>query len=180
MGKEYPEIDQPIRDWIANQKMFFVSTAPLSGDGLVNCSPKGMDTFRLLGPKRIAYLDLTGSGVETIAHLNENGRITIMMCAFGETPKIFRFYGTGQAFQIGSDEYEELLPNFEALPGARSIIHIDVERIIDSCGWSIPFYDYAGERDVLVKWSDSKGDEGVREYQSNNNRESLDGLPGID
>jgi hypothetical protein len=179
MGKEYPEIDQTIRDWIEKQKLFFVSTAPLSASGLVNCSPKGMDTFRVLGSRSIGYLDLTGSGVETIAHLKENRRITIMMCAFEGPPKIFRFYGRGEAFEKGSARYAELVPQFEEFSGARSIIHIEIDHIIDSCGYSIPLYDYAGERDVLIKWADTKGDEGVANYQQENNRESLDGLAGL-
>ncbi len=179
MGKEFAEIDQPIRDWVAAQKMFFVATAPLAGDGLVNVSPKGMDTFRVLGPKTIAYLDLTGSGVETIAHLNENSRITIMMCAFEEPPKIFRFYGKGEVFEAGTEEYAELIPQFEESIGARSIIRVEVDLIRDSCGYSIPFYDYTGERDVLSKWAESKGEEGIKQFQQENNRESLDGLPGV-
>ena len=179
MGKEFPEIDQKIRDWIAGQKMFFVATAPLDRGSLVNVSPKGMDTFRVLGPRSIAYLDLTGSGVETIAHLKENSRITIMMCAFEGPPNIFRFYGRGEVFEKGTERYAELLPHFEDNIGARSIIHIDVELVRDSCGYSIPLYGYTGERDVLSKWADAKGEEGVREYQKQNNRVSLDGLPGI-
>ena len=179
MGKEYPEIDQAVREWIAKQKMFFVATAPLSGESLVNVSPKGMDTFRVLGPKTIAYLDLTGSGVETIAHLRENGRITVMMCAFEGSPKIFRFYGTGRVFEKGSEDYDELIAQFDEPVGARSIIQVDIDLIRDSCGYAIPLYDYAGERDVLSKWAESKGEEGVKTYQQENNLESLDGLPGM-
>jgi hypothetical protein len=179
MGKEFPEIDQPIRQWIAEQKLFFVSTAPEAQDGLVNCSPKGMDTFRVLGPREIAYLDLTGSGVETIAHLRENGRITIMMCAFQGPPKIFRFYGKGEVLEKGSDRYKELISQFDEIVGARSIIHIELELIRDSCGYSIPLYEYSGERDVLSKWAESKGEEGVQAYQQANNLTSLDGLGGL-
>jgi len=179
MGKEYAELEPAIREWISQQKIFFVSTAPVSPDGLVNCSPKGMDTFRVLGPRTLAYLDLTGSGVETIAHLRENGRITIMMCAFDGPPKIFRFYGRGEVFEKGSDRYGELISEFIGLPGVRSIIHIDVDRIIDSCGYSIPLYDHRGERDVLSKWAEKKGEEGVQRYQQENNRVSLDGLDGL-
>ena len=180
MGKEYAEIDGAIRDWVGNQKMFFVATAPLAPGGLINCSPKGMDTFRILGPRTIAYLDLTGSGVETIAHLRENKRIVIMMCAFEGSPKIFRFYGKGQAFQKGSPQYDEYVSNFQEFPGARSIIYIELDRIIDSCGYSIPLYDYAGERDVLVKWAENKGTDGVKKYVEENNQTNLDGLKGID
>ncbi|MFT4550267.1 MAG: hypothetical protein ACI8XO_002168 [Verrucomicrobiales bacterium] len=179
MGKEFDQIDSSIRTWIEKQKLFFVATAPSSADGLVNLSPKGMDSFRVLGPNTIAYLDLTGSGIETIAHLKDNPRITVMMCAFEGPPKIFRFYGRGEAFLAGSDRYKELLPKFGQLPGARSIIHIELDRIIDSCGYSIPLYEHAGDRDVLSKWADAKGEQGVRDYQQEKNRTSLDGLEGM-
>ena len=179
MAKVFPEIDQKIRDWISAQKMFFVSTAPLSADGLVNCSPKGTDSFRVLGPTTIAYLDYTGSGVETIAHLRENQRITIMMCAFEGPPKIFRFHGKGEAFETGSPRYNELVPHFEEGSGARAIIHIELDRISDSCGYSIPLYDYVSDRQALTKWADTKGPEGIQDYQQQNNRHSLDGLPAI-
>lgn len=180
MAKTYPEINSKIRDWITNQKIFFVSTAPLSSEGLVNCSPKGMDSFCILGPRTVAYFDLTGSGVETIAHLKENGRIVIMMCAFDGPPQIIRFHGKGRVLQKGTPEYDAQISNFEEYPGARAIIVIDVDRISDSCGYSVPFYDYKGERDVLLKWAKVKGEEGVAEYQAKNNRKSLDGLEGLD
>ncbi|MFC7338952.1 pyridoxamine 5'-phosphate oxidase family protein [Haloferula chungangensis] len=179
MAKTYPEIDSKIRDWVAKQRIFFVSTAPLSGDGLVNCSPKGMDSFRILGPQTVAYFDLTGSGVETIAHLKENGRIVIMMCAFEGPPQIVRFHGKGRVLPKGTAEYDEMISNFEEYPGARAIIVIEVDRISDSCGYSVPFYDYKGERDTLLKWAKVKGDDGIAEYQSLKNRTSLDGLEGI-
>lgn len=179
MGKEYPLIDDTIRHWIKKQKLFFVSTAPLSGDGLVNCSPKGIDTFRVLDERTIAYLDLTGSGVETIAHLKENGRITIMMCAFEGPPKIFRFYGKGSVLEKGSGEYAERIHAFEEFVGARSIIKVDVERIIDSCGYSVPLYAFKDDRDVLLKWAETKGEDGVRGYQAEKNAKSLEGLEGL-
>ena len=179
MGREFSEIDEEIRGWIARQKIFFVSTAPMSGNGRVNVSPKGMDTFRVLGPRSVAYLDLTGSGVETIAHLRENGRITIMMCAFTGPPRIFRFYGRGEVYERGTEKYAECIPRFEELVGSRSIIHIEVDLIRDSCGYSIPLYDFRKDRDVLTKWADAKGEEDLVRYQQENNRESLDGLPGI-
>ena len=179
MGKEYPEIDPAIRDWIAQQKMFFVSTAPLAQDGLINCSPKGMDTLRVLGPRTIGYLDMTGSGVETIAHLKGNKRIVIMMCAFDGPPKIFRFYGKGEVLEIGTEKFNELVPQFEKGIGARSIIRIEIDLIRDSCGYAIPLLDYTGERDVLSKWAESKGLEGVRKYREENNQVSLDGLEGL-
>ena len=176
MGKEYPIIDDSIREWIEKHKVFFVSTASLATDGLVNCSPKGLDAFRVLEERSIAYLDLTGSGVETIAHLKENRRITIMMCAFEGPPKIFRFYGRGEVFEKGDDEFAELIGAFGDTLGARSIIKIDVERIIDSCGYSVPKYEFKEARDTLRKWAETKGEEGVLEYQASKNMKSLDGL----
>jgi len=151
----------------------------LSGDGLIHCSPKGLDTFRVLDERTIAYLDLTGSGVETLAHLKENGRITIMMCAFEGPPKIFRFYGKGSVLEKGSVEYAQRSHAFEEFAGARSIIKVDVERIIDSCGYSVPLYVFKEDRDVLLKWAESKGEDGVREYQAAWNVKSLDGLDGL-
>lgn len=177
MGKDYPEITPKIADWVGRQKMFFVATAPLSADGMVNCSPKGMDTFRIIGPKTVAYLDLTGSGVETISHLGENGRIVIMMCAFEGPPDIHRFHGRGEALLTGTPEYDALIGHFDELPGTRSIIRIAVDRISDSCGYSVPFYEYKGDRDGLVKWAEKKGEAGIRDYQRENNARSIDGIP---
>ena len=177
MGKDYPEIDSKIAEWVGRQKMFFVSTAPLSPTGMVNCSPKGMDTFRILGPRTVAYLDLTGSGVETISHLKENGRIVIMMCAYEGPPDIYRFHGRGEALLKGTPEYDALIEHFDELPGARSIIRISVDRISDSCGYSVPFYTYKGDRDALVKWAQAKGEEGIVDYQKQKNKTSVDGLP---
>ena len=179
MGKVFDSIDEKIRTWISNQKMFFVATAPLSGDGLINLSPKGLDSFRVLDDHTIAYLDYTGSGVETIAHIKENQRIVIMMCAFEGAPRIFRFHGRGIPLEKGTDEFNELIGNFDETLGARSIIKIDVERISDSCGFTVPIYSFQGDRDTLKKWAEQKGEEGVVEYQKNNNMVSLDGLEGL-
>lgn len=159
--------------------MFFVSTAPLSGDGLINCSPKGLDTFRILGSHEVAYLDLTGSGIETISHLRENGRILFMFCAFEGPPKIVRLHGKGEALLVDTPEYEALRDQFPDLPGSRSIIKAKIDRISDSCGYSIPVLEFKGDRDALSKWANTKGDEAIRDYQRTQNRESLDGLPGI-
>jgi hypothetical protein len=177
MGKDYPEITPKIAEWVGRQKMFFVATAPLAADGMVNCSPKGMDTFRILGPKTVAYLDLTGSGVETIAHLGENGRIVIMMCAFEGPPDIHRFHGRGKALLKGTPEYDAMIEHFDELPGTRSIIRIEVDRISDSCGYSVPLYEYKGDRDGLIKWAQKKGEAGIQAYQRENNAHSLDGIP---
>lgn len=179
MAKTFPEIDPKLRAWIAQQHMFFVATAPLAADGMVNCSPKGLDVFRVLGPRRAAYLDLTGSGVETIAHLRENGRIVLMFCSFDAAPRIVRLHGTGRAHPVGTPEFQALLPHFEALPGARSIVEVDVARISDSCGFGVPRMVYEGERTTLTDYWEQKGGDGASTYQRENNARSLDGLPGL-
>ena len=179
MGKQFEEITPEIRSWIAEQRMFFVATAPTATTGLVNCSPKGMDTFRVLGPKEIGYLDLTGSGVETAAHLRENGRIVLMFCAFDGPPKIVRFHGLGEYCTPGSAGFEEVAKSFHILPGTRGIVRCKTLRISDSCGFSVPLYEFKEERDTLVKWAESKGANGLKEYRNNRNATSIDGLPGL-
>ena len=180
MGKVYEKIDSKMRDWVAQQRLFFVATAPLAGDGLLNCSPKGMDTFRILDDHTVAYLDLTGSGVETIAHLKENGRIVIMFCAFEGPPNIIRFYGQGEAIEPNHPEFAALQSEFPTYPGIRSVIRVHVTRIADSCGFAIPLYDYQGERDTLIRYAERKGPEGMADYRAENNVQSLDGLPGLE
>lgn len=179
MGKIYSEIDAPTSAWIEAQHIFFVSTAPLSADGHINCSPKDTAALRILSPTLVAYQDLTGSGVETIAHLRENGRIVLMFCAFDKIPRIVRLYGKGEVVLPESQEYRSLATNFPDRPGTRSIIRISLDRIADSCGFGVPFYDYIGERDVLEKWAFHKGAEGVAEYQAQKNAMSIDGLSGL-
>ena len=137
MGKLYDEITADLADWLGQQRVFFVATAPIAAGGLLNCSPKGMDTLRILGPREVAYLDLTGSGIETIAHLRENGRIVFMFCAFEGPPKIVRFYGTGEVFARGTPDYERLRMLFPDHPGARAVIRADLTRIGDSCGYAV-------------------------------------------
>lgn len=179
MGKEYTEIDERVRKWIGRQQMFFVATAPLAGDGLVNCSPKGLDSLRVLGPKEIAYVDTGGSGIETVAHLKENGRIVLMMCAFDGPPKIFRFYGRGTVVLPQDSGFEALLAEFPPLPAARNIIRIDVERIMDSCGYGVPLYEFRNHRDSLSNYFNERTDEEIWAYRRERNSESLDGLPGL-
>ena len=180
MGKTYDHIDDKLRELIAKQKIFFVATAPLSGDGLVNLSPKGLDgTFQVLSPTSVAYLDFVGSGVETIAHVRENGRMTIMFCAFEGPPKILRLYGRGRVVEKSDPEYPELAARFPDLPGARAVICLDCERITDACGFGVPLMSYEGDRSQLTAYAERKGPEGMREYQEKNNRQSLDGLPGL-
>ena len=179
MGKQFTEIGPALAEWVRAQHLFFVATAPLARDGLVNCSPKGMDSFRILGPRRVGYLDLTGSGAETAAHLRENGRIVLMFCALAGSPRIVRFHGTGAHRAAGSDEFRQLRPLFPSHPGIRGIVVADLHRISDSCGFGVPRYEYAGERDTLARWAEKKGPEGVAAYQRERNALSLDGLPAL-
>ena len=179
MGKEYSEIDTRLENWIARQHLFFVATAPIASDGLINCSPKGLDTLRVLGPRKLAYADLGGSGVETVAHLRENGRITLMMCAFEGPPKIYRFYGHGRSVEPHDREFAELVRQFPQQPTVRNVIVVDVERIIDSCGYGVPEYDFRKHRDSMANWVKSKSADEMQAYRRENNAESLDGLPGL-
>ena len=179
MGKSYDAITPELSHWIHQQRMFFVATAPLDSAGLINCSPKGMDTFRVLGPREVAYLDLTGSGVETIAHTRENGRIVFMFCAFEGAPKIVRLHGTSEVLTWGSPECEALAPSFPDYPGKRAIIRASLVRIGDSCGYAVPRYEYADERDTLVRWAEAKGSDGLSAYRHQKNSRSLDDLPGL-
>lgn len=179
MGKEFEAIDDKLQRWIEKQRMFFVATAPLDGNGHVNCSPKGLDSLRVLGPRQLAYVDLGGSGIETVAHIRENQRITIMLCAFDGPPKIFRFYGRGRAVEPGNTEFNDLVARFPEQPSVRNIIVIDVERIMDSCGYGVPEFDFRKDRESMANWINSKTDEELAQYRRDNNSESLDGLPGL-
>ncbi|MDX1516351.1 MAG: pyridoxamine 5'-phosphate oxidase family protein [Woeseiaceae bacterium] len=180
MGKEYQEIDAAIERWIERQHVFFVATAPLAGDGRINCSPKGLDSLAVLGPRQLAYADVGGSGIETVAHLKENGRIVIMLCAFDGPPKIFRFYGQGRAVEPHDREFEDLAPRFADLPAIRNFVVVDVDCIRDSCGYGVPLYDYRQQRDSLPNWCNKKSGDELLEYRIENNATSLDGLPGLD
>lgn len=177
MAKFYDTISDDLREFIEAQQMFFVASAPLSGEGHVNLSPKGLNCFRVLSPSSVAYLDLTGSGNETSAHLRENGRITFMFCAFEGPPRIMRLYGTGQVALPGSDEWAELSPLFELYQGARQIVVAQIDLVQTSCGFAVPLYSYEGQRDTLLRWADNKGEEGVANYQREKNVCSMDGLP---
>jgi hypothetical protein len=179
MANAYESIDEKLAGWIAKQHVFFVATAPLSVDGHVNLSPKGLDTFAVLDPHTVCYLDLTGSGVETIAHLRENGRITIMFCAFEGPPRIVRLQGRGQVHLRGTVRYDELAPRFPARTGSRSVIAVAVERVADSCGYAVPRLRYDSDRDALDKWADHKGGDGIAAYWREKNLTSIDGLPGL-
>jgi hypothetical protein len=179
MGKVYDQIDETLAGFIERQHLFFVGTAPDSPDGHMNVSPKGLDTFRILGPKSVAYLDLTGSGIETVAHLRQNGRITIMFCAFDGRPLIVRLYGRGRVVEPGDPEWGGLIANFPHYPGVRSVVVADVERIADSCGYAVPLYEYKGERSQLIDYANKKGAEGLEEYKARKNRASIDRIAGL-
>lgn len=179
MGKQFEDITDDMKAWLAGQRLFFVATAPIAEDGLLNCSPKGMDSFRVLGPKEVGYLDLTGSGIETVAHLRENGRIVLMFCAFDGPPKIMRFHGTGTYHTAGSAGFREVAHHFPTLPGTRGIVRARLSRISTSCGFAVPRYEFVDERDTLLKWAESKGPEGVAAYHVTRNARSIDGLPGL-
>ncbi len=181
MGKEFSEIDADLQKWVERQQLFFVATAPLSGDGLVNCSPKGRDTLRILGPRQIAYLDLGGSGIETVAHVKENRRIVIMLCAFEGPPKIVRFHGLAQVIEHGDDGFAELVAGFPPTPSPpRSVIRVDVRRISDSCGYGVPLYEFKSDRSSIENYVKDKDPADLRAYLRSNNAQSLDGLPGLE
>jgi hypothetical protein len=178
MGRVLEAITDELAEFIAAQRVFFVATAP-TGGGHVNLSPKGLDTFAVVDPKTVAYLDLTGSGVETVAHLRENGRITIMFCAFDGKPNILRLYGRGEVLPIGEPSADALLPRFGAYPGARSVICVQVDRASTSCGYGVPLLSYEGERDQLLQFAERRGPDGLVEYRGEKNAVSIDGLPGL-
>ena len=180
MSQVFEALDDRLTDWIRRQHVFFVATAPLAADGLVNLSPKGLDTFAVVDQRRVAYLDLTGSGVETVAHLRENGRIVVMFCAFEGKPRILRLHGRGRAVLPGDHRFDDLARCFPPRPGIRSVIEVDVVRIADSCGFGVPLMDYRGERSELDSWAEKKGPERLADYRAKKNAVSLDGLPGLE
>ena len=180
MGKVYEAIDGRLRAFVESQPMFFVATAPTEGH--VNVSPKGTrGTFAVLGESRVAYLDYTGSGIETIAHLRDNGRITLMFCAFAGPPNIVRLHGRGEVVLPEDPRFPTLRPAFDGQEdhGVRSIIVVEVERVSDSCGFAVPYFDYVGERTLLAEWAGRKSDEDLAVYRKQRNGASIDGLPGL-
>ena len=177
MGKFHSSIGEKHQEFIEAQHMFFVSTAPLSPTAHINLSPKGLDSFGVLSPNRVAYMDIVGSGNETSAHLLENGRITFMFCAFSGPPNILRLYGTGKTVLPGDEEWHDLSSHFIILPSTRQIIVADIDKVQTSCGFSVPLYRYNGERDHAEKWAAKKGAEGLELYKKEKNLVSLDGLP---
>jgi hypothetical protein len=171
MGKIYAAIDEKLKGWLAAQKMFFVATAPLSPNGHINCSPKDGASFRVLDEQTVAYLDLTGSGIETIAHLKENGRIVLMFCAMEGAPKIVRLHG--------HPDFETMRTQYQDTSGLRAFIRIRLTRISDSCGFGVPRYEFRGERSQLKEWAERKGEPNLAVYRQEKNGRSIDGLPGV-
>ncbi len=180
MGKVYEAIDEHISGWLRQQQMFFVATAPLSATGLVNCSPKGLDTLRILGPREVAWLDVGGSGIETVAHLKENGRIVIMFCAVEGAPRILRLHGHGAVIERNHPDFSALLATFPPQPVCRAIVRVAVQRIADSCGWGVPRYRYEGQRDDIERAVAGKTREQLLAQAARQNSRSIDGLDGLD
>jgi hypothetical protein len=179
MGKVYDGIDDQLAAWIGEQPVFFVATAPLAGDGRINLSPRGLDCLSVLGPRQVAWVDGTGSGIETVAHLRENGRITLMWCAFTGPPKIVRLHGRGRICLPGSPEYDDVVARHPVQLSARAVIVVDLERVSDSCGFGVPLMELVGERDQMARWAESRGAAGIAAYRAEKNVHSLDGLPGL-
>ena len=175
MAKFLNKIDDQVRKFIGEQKMFFTASAPKSGR--VNLSPKGINTFRCLDENTVCYLDLTGSGNETAAHVAENGRLTIMFCSFENAPLILRLYGTGEAVRQTSERWNELSKLFDDFPGTRQIIVLNVESLQTSCGFGIPLYEFVEDRKQLIDWAERKGGDGINAYWHDKNQTSIDGLP---
>lgn len=175
MSKIYNKITLRIQKFIESQKIFFVATAPISGR--INLSPKGMESFRVVDENRVLWLNVTGSGNETAAHLLENNRITIMFCAFEGAPNILRLYGKGKEIKKGDSAWNDLITQFPETPGMRQIFDITIESAQTSCGMSIPFFDYKSERNELNEWASKKGENGIKQYWKDNNQTSIDGLP---
>jgi len=169
------KLDETHKKFIKNQHLFFVGTA--GADGRVNVSPKGMDSFRVIDPEKIVWLNYTGSGNETAAHVMECQRMTLMFCAFKGKPQILRIYGKATAIHPRDAKWETLLGLFSPVPGARQIFSLAIESVATSCGFSVPLYEFVGERDVLAQWAEKKGEEGVKQYWRDNNQKSIDGKP---
>jgi hypothetical protein len=177
MGKFSDSIKPHHKEFIEEQHIFFVATAPLSADGRINLSPKGLDCFRVLNENKVAYMDLISSGNETSAHTRENGRITFMFTSFKGSPNILRLYGNGFAVLPSSPQWEKYAPHLTIYPSTRQIIVADIDLVQTSCGFGVPLFEYSGERDMHFTWAEKKGEEGLQEYIRQNNFRSLDGLP---
>jgi Pyridoxamine 5'-phosphate oxidase len=180
MAQELPALTDKLIAWIGEQPVFFVASAPSGPDGHVNLSPKGLDSLRVLDPTHVAYLDLTGSGAETIAHLRENGRITVMWCAFEGPARILRLAGQGEVVTPDDPRFAGLAGRFPAHPGARAVIVVEADRIATSCGHAVPQMRLEGDRDQLIRWAENRGAEGLATYRAEKNATSIDGLPALD
>jgi hypothetical protein len=180
MSKLHDCIEPRLQAWIEAQHLFFVGTAPLAGDGHINISPRGLNgTFAVFDEHTVGWLDLTGSGAETIAHLRENGRIVVMFCGFEGPPQIVRLHGQGRVVLPSDREWAERAPSFPAKHGARAIIMVDVTRVSDSCGFAVPRFDYVDDRDLLDQWAERKDDQDLADYHATRNAQSIDGLPAM-
>ena len=179
MGKRFDSIDERLQQFIEKQPVFFVATAPLESDGHLNLSPRGLDSLRVIDPKTVAFVDLTGSGIETIAHIKQNQRIVLMVCAFEGPPKIVRLHGRGEVIEPSNPEFATLVEKFPTYEGVRAVIRISCQRISDSCGFGVPLMEYQGQRTLMGDWADRKGVDGVLDYQQEKNVTSIDGLPGL-
>ncbi len=180
MGRTYAEITPELRGFIERQRMFFTASAPSGSDGHVNCSPKGLDSLAILGPRRVAYLDLVGSGAETLAHVRQNGRLLLMFCAFEGPPKIVRLHGRAVVRMPSEADYEELSRRFEVEGARRCVIDLEVTRVSDACGYGVPLMEFQAERPQIADWARAKGPAGVEEYIAMKNAISIDGLPAVD
>lgn len=181
MGKLYDELNERLQKFILKQKLFFVSSAPLAGEGLVNLSPKGFDTLRILDSHHVIYLDMMGSGVETVANLKENGRLVMMFCSFDEHAYILRLHGQGSVVEKADARFDAWLPLFPEIPrmAVRSFIHLEIERIADSCGWGVPIYEFKDTRPTYWKKVEHVGIDGIRQDQLEMSMVSLNGLPAL-
>ncbi len=180
MSNQLASIDPELAAWIAKQHIFFVATAPLSVDGHINLSPKGGNTFRVLGPLEVVYQDYTGSGAETVAHIRDNGRIVIMFCAFDGPPRIVRLHGRGAVITQEGTRFAEMAALFPEHPGTRAFIYVSVTRVSSSCGYSVPFFEFRNHRDTLDRWCSNQGPDKLQAYRAAKNRKSIDGLPAFD
>jgi hypothetical protein len=179
MSKVYERLDERLRAFIGAQKMFFVASAPLNDQGNVNLSPKGYDSFKIIDDLTVAYVDLGGSGVETLAHIRQNGRVTLMFMAMNGPANILRLYGRGEAVSVGEAGFEAAMALFPDFTRARSVITVHISRIADSCGWGIPIYDFVEDREQLRRWVDNKPEDEWLERRYATNEVSIDGLPGL-
>lgn len=175
MGQQFKTLNTTHKKFIAAQKLFFVATA--TDTSKINLSPKGMDSLVVLDSNRVAWLNVTGSGNETAAHVQTHPRMTIMFCAFDGAPMILRLYGKARAIHKGEAEWQSFAEHFDPLPGARQIFELSVEMVQTSCGMSVPLYDYQGDRDALNEWAEAKGESGIQQYWQDRNEVSLDGIP---